>query len=112
MKNRFPNTFKRVNCDVWQDRPELMSIEKVVLTNWRPSVHYLKEQEMILHVILDADCTKVSFVFFNAHTFCLQSRTTIEREHFDCAMVVEEQLPEEERDSNVFHAVLFTEKEH
>ena len=26
-KNRLTDTFKRHNCDVWQDRPELMNYE-------------------------------------------------------------------------------------
>ena len=29
-KNRFASTFKRDNCDVWRDRPQLISFERVV----------------------------------------------------------------------------------
>ena len=40
-KNRLAHTFKQRNCDVWQDRPQLLNLEKVLPKNWRPSVHYL-----------------------------------------------------------------------
>ena len=42
---RHVNTFKAVDCDVFQDRPELVAYEQVIPSHWRPSVHYLRAQD-------------------------------------------------------------------
>ena len=111
-KNRLAYTFKKHNCDVWQDRPQLISYEKVVPQNWRPSIHYLKEKELILHIILDSDQKNVAFVFYDASTFYIRHRVTVERSHFECAMIVNESLEKAHRNPDVFYVVLFTASEH
>ena len=50
-------TFKKENCDVWKDRPQLISFEKVFPKDWRPTIHYIKAHGLILNIILDADPT-------------------------------------------------------
>ena len=39
--NRHVTSFKANDCDVFQDRPLLISYEKVTPSVWRPSVHNL-----------------------------------------------------------------------
>ena len=51
--NKHIHTFKKSDCDVWQDRPNLISFEQVGFSDWRPSVHYLEGWKMILQVSLD-----------------------------------------------------------
>ena len=92
-KNRLAFTFKKQNCDVWQDRPQLISFEKVEPKNWRPSIHYIEDHDLILNIILDSDPEYVAFVFFDAASYWLLYRIKVERDHFDCAMLAENLRP-------------------
>ena len=51
--NRFVNTFKATACDVFQDRPQLISYEKVTPSDWRTSVHDLKDFNQTLQITAD-----------------------------------------------------------
>ena len=51
--NRHVNTFKKTNCDVWQDRPQLVSYEVIPPGKWRSSVHQLSRLKQIVQVTPD-----------------------------------------------------------
>ena len=51
--NRKVNTFKKENCDVWQDRPQLVSYEICPPGRWLPSVHHLTRFKQIVQVTPD-----------------------------------------------------------
>ena len=51
--NRYCNTFKNQNCNVFQDRPKLISFEPAFPSDWRPSVHNLKEFGQIVQITAD-----------------------------------------------------------
>ena len=68
-KNRNAHTFRN-ECDVWQDRPQLMSFETVPYNNFRPTVHYLKGQNRIVHITVDYENPQMaSFVFFEGNSY-------------------------------------------
>ena len=51
--NRNVHTYYNGYCDVWRDRPEVVSFEKIPSSDWRTSVHHLKKQNRILQITGD-----------------------------------------------------------
>ena len=51
--NRNINTFKADDCDVFQDRPEIIAYEQVTPCDWRPSVHHLESIKQIVQITAD-----------------------------------------------------------
>ena len=57
-QNKNTRTFKS-ECDLWNDRPELVWAETVQVTEWRSSVHYLPRTDQILHLVPDEKGTRI-----------------------------------------------------
>ena len=53
--NRHVNTFKKNPCDVWQDRPRLISYEACPPGEWRSTVHALERFKQIVQVTPNED---------------------------------------------------------
>ena len=67
--NKHVHTFRKTECNVWQDRPNLRNTREVIPTNWHPSVHYLEECNQIIHIVGDRKDEKlINFVFSDAKT--------------------------------------------
>ena len=54
-KCREPFTFKKTNFNVWKERPQLINRECVMAKNWRPSVHFIKKQNIIVFIALASE---------------------------------------------------------
>ena len=48
--SRHHNTFKKTQCNVWNDKPELIDFERCFQSRWHPSVHDLKNEELIVYI--------------------------------------------------------------
>ena len=59
------STFKKTNCDVWADRPTLISYEISSPGKWASSVIRLKPHKQIVHVVPDEKGCKIEYVFYN-----------------------------------------------
>ena len=61
-----------------------------------------------MHITLDQDPDQVVFIVFNPSNFYEINRFRVERDHFRCAMIVNNRLECNEQDPNSFYVVLFT----
>ena len=76
---------------MWKDRPQLINIECVAPSIWLPSVHYIEKQDTIVLIALDTDRkSRIAMVFYETNNFYEVQRIVIERNHYECAMIVNE----------------------
>ena len=50
--SRHNNTFRKKQCNIWNDRPELIDKRRSFESGWEPSVHDLIDEELILFISL------------------------------------------------------------
>ena len=55
---RHHNTFRKTQCNVWNDRPELIENRRSLESGWEPSVHDLIHEDLILFISLTDNQTK------------------------------------------------------
>ena len=56
--SRHHNTFRKTQCNVWNDRPELIDNRRSLESGWEPSVHDLINEDLILFISLTENQTK------------------------------------------------------
>ena len=67
--SRNVNTFRKTQCNVWNDRPELISFKRCLESEWQPSVHGLINEELILQISsLDKTNNKIMISLFSYNT--------------------------------------------
>ena len=92
--NRHVNTFKKTNCDVWQDRPQLVSYEVSPPGKWRSSVHLLRRFRQILQVAPDENQgreeAKAQFIFYSSSTLYEMQRVCVNMDHYEACAIVNE----------------------
>ena len=99
-----PNLTFKSECNVWNDRPQLIACEQVQVTNWRSSVHHLPEQRRIVHIVpKNATSTgkgkreHVEYIFHqDKDPYFEVSRTSVSRRHFLHAMIARERYSSEQ----------------
>ena len=59
------STFKKTNCDVWADRPQLISYEISTPSKWVSSIARLRRFQQILQIVPDEKGQNLHFIFYN-----------------------------------------------
>ena len=92
--NRKVNTFKKENCDVWQDRPQLVSYEICPQGRWLTSVHHLTRFEQIVQVTPDEGLNKdeamAQLIFYSESSLYELERIRVPMEHYEACTIVNE----------------------
>ena len=105
-KFREPFTFE-TNLNVWREKPQLINRESVPVKNWRPSVHFIDKQNVIIFIALAKKWDFVNIIFYNADNFYQLQRIKVKRYQFECAMVVNEISKEVKQNKESFTIALF-----
>ena len=48
--SRHIDTFRKTQCNVWNDRPHLINFKRCIESKWEPSVHNLENEQLIIHI--------------------------------------------------------------
>ena len=91
---------------MWKERPQLVNRECVVVKNWRPTVHFIEKQNVVVFIALK-DEDYISLIFYDADNFYELQRVDVERDGFECAMIVNEMSQEVKLDKDSFVIGLF-----
>ena len=103
---REPFTFRKTNFNVWKERPQLVNRECVIVKNWRPTVHFIEKQNVVVFIALK-DEVSISLIFYDADNFYELQRVDVQRHDFECAMIVNEMSSEVKLSKDNFVIGLF-----
>ena len=89
-----------------------MNFEQSHPSNYRPSVHFLKQLKLILHITLEVkNPTYVSFTFFDSDHYYEKLRKRVKRESFDYTMLVNNRTMIIPVETDYLYAVMFKNQE-
>ena len=91
--SRNVNTFRKTQYNIWNDRPELINFKRCLESEWQPSVHGLKAEDLIVHIYAQENTDKQIMInLFSYTTYQMldqpQDQLIHDQENYTNAMVL------------------------